>query len=600
MQHDKSNIISQLKLDGIEVTNQQTITNRFCSYFSNVGKKFASNIKKPNKSIDTYLEKIRRNEQSLFFTPTSELEVLRLIRNLPNKRSSGHDEIDNVLLKDLAPIISKELTHLFNESLSQGIFPSVFKTAEVVLLHKNGPKDQITNYRPISLLVTISKILEKIVYSRIYGFLMKSNQLYQSQYGFRSNHSCDHAVGELLSDIVKSLELNKPTICLYLDLSKAFDTLLHPVILKKLERYGVRGTCLEWMKSYLQDRKMLVKCRTAGGDIVKSDSMTINYGTPQGSCLGPLLFLLFCNDLQLHVIHLRVIQFADDTTLYISHKKLNYLEYCINDDLRRIEDWFRANKLTLNATKTVSMIFDSNAKGTNRNTNINKEATKSINDIKMTLSNIEIPKVKFTKFLGIWIDNRLDWKTHLSKITAKIKTKICMLQKGKMLLTTHAKKILYFAQVQSIITYGLVIWGNMLSSAQLNQLQKLQDKSVQLISPHSKLYEIYRQHKILQVHQLVTLENIKLWYKHTKKLLPKKLQENMSLDHLNSSLQKSHQYNTRHKTTANLPLAKSRHYKSSFLSKGLHSFLNCTDSVKYAPTLPVCTKIAKKFLLNNS
>ena len=178
-------------------------------------------------------------------------------------------------------------------------------------------------------------------------------------------------------------------MCLYLDLSKAFDTLLHTVILKKLDRYGIRGVCLQWMESYLRNRKMLVKCRTENGDIAKSSICNVNYGTPQGSCLGPLLFLVFCNDLQLHLLHLRAIQFADDTTLYISHININYLEYCINDDLSRVEDWFKANKLTLNATKTVSMIFNCPTKSINGNRN----ATKSINDLKLVLNNTTIPKV---------------------------------------------------------------------------------------------------------------------------------------------------------------------------------------------------------------
>ena len=592
-QHDKSNVISQLQIDGKECTNPQTISNKFCSYFSNVGKTFADRIPSPQHSIAEYLNKIRRNEQSLFLSPTTETEVQKLINKLPNKKSSGHDDIDNVLLKEISPVITAPLTQLFNESLSKGKFPDIFKTAEVVPLHKNGAKDQFTNYRPISLLLTISKILEKIVYTRIYKFLTNSNQLYQSQYGFRAKHSCDHAVGELLSDIVKNLELNKPTVCLYLDLSKAFDTLLHPVILNKLERYGIRGICLDWMRSYLSNRKMLVKCRTNNGDIVKSDMCEVNYGTPQGSCLGPLLFLLFCNDLQLHLLHLRTIQFADDTTLYISHTKLSYLEYCINDDLHRVEDWFRANKLTLNATKTVSMIFNCSTKRMNN-------ATKSIknNKIKLVLNNTEIPEVTSTKFLGIWIDNKLDWRTHITKLTSRLKTKLCMLQRGKSLLTTHAKKILYFAQIQSIITYGLVIWGNMITSTQMNNLQKLQDRSVQLISPHTPLPRIYEQHQILNLQQLVTLENIKLWYKHKHNQLPTKLQYNMSLDHKNASLAKNHHYNTRQKSTSNLPLAKNKHYKSSFLSQGLRTFQTTSNEVQNACTIKSCTKIAKLLLLN--
>ena len=155
-----------------------------------------------------------------------------------------------------------------------------------------------------------------------------------------------------------------------------------------------------------------------------------------------------------------------------------------------------------------------------------------------------------------------------------------MLHKGKTLLTTHAKKILYFAQFQSILTYGLVIWGNMISTTQLNQLQQLQDKAVKLISLHTDLQKIYDQHQILQIRNLVTLENMKLWYKHKHNLLPPKLQENMTLDHRNATLKKTHHYNTRQKSTANLPLAKSRYYKTSFLSNGLSCFQNCSDAVK--------------------
>ena len=151
----------------------------------------------------------------------------------------------------------------------------------------------------------------------------------------------------------------------------------------------------------------------------------------------------------------------------MSHRKVQYLEYCINDDLCRVEDWFRANKLTLKAMKTVSMIFNCNKK----NSNEPRNNMKSINTIRLVLNDIAIPIVESTKFLGLWIDSRLSWRTHLAKITAKLKTKLCMLQKGKNLQTTHAKKILYFAQFQSVITYGLVIWGNMVSNTQLNQLQ---------------------------------------------------------------------------------------------------------------------------------
>ena len=209
----------------------------------------------------------------------------------------------------------------------------------------------------------ISKLLEKLMYSRVYEFLISSNQLYESQHGFQKMHACKHAIGEFISKVVKNCELGKTTVGVFLDLSKAFDMLEHSVIFKKLERYGIRGSSLVWFKSYLSNRTLRSKCKVvANSTETKSVLYEVNYGTPQGSCLGPLIFLIFCNDLQLHLIHMQCIQFADNTTLYCSHKSRKYLDYCIIIDLERLHDWFRANKLTLNVNKSVILEFDNKDK----------------------------------------------------------------------------------------------------------------------------------------------------------------------------------------------------------------------------------------------
>ena len=236
--------------------------------------------------------------------------------------------------------------------MTAGVFPDIMKIAEVVPLYKGKARYEVENYRPISLLLTISKLLEKLIYSRVYDFLISSNQLYESQYGFRRNHACEHAIGEFISEVVKNSQLGNITVGIFLDLSNAFDTLEHFVIYKKLERYGIRGKALDWFKSYLSNRKLQTKCRTASSSTeTRSKLFDVNVGTPQGSCLGPLIFLIFCNDLRLHLIHLQCIQFADDTTLFTSHKSKCYLEYCVTTDLERLHDWFKANKLTLNLNK---------------------------------------------------------------------------------------------------------------------------------------------------------------------------------------------------------------------------------------------------------
>ena len=178
-------------------------------------------------------------------TPCSQKEISELIQKLPAKTSSGYDNISNVLLKDIGRYIVSPLTIIFNESLTMGIFPEVMKLADVVPLYKAKEKFLETNYRPISLLTTMSKILEKVVYNRVYKFLNDNNQLYENQYGFRNRHSCDTAV----CDVVSHLEANKTSIALFLDLSKAFDTLDHDLLLHKMERYGLRGVVLDWFRS---------------------------------------------------------------------------------------------------------------------------------------------------------------------------------------------------------------------------------------------------------------------------------------------------------------------------------------------------------------
>ena len=265
-------------------------------------------------------------------------ELKNIINDLPNKHSSGSDNVDNILLKELKDLIVPSLCLLFNRSLQESCFPDRMKLAEVIPLHKGKEKSLPTNYRPISLLLTLSKLLEKVVYKRTYNFLNSTHQIYNSQYGFRSNHSCEHAIQELIGKIVKGKENNHYTLALFLDLSKAFDTISHSVLFKKLEIYGVRGSCLSWFKSYLDNRKMRTKCVGNDGNIYFSSDHIVNVGTPQGSVLGPLIFLLFNNDLHLHLTYCSAILFADDTTIYHTHRNLRHLLRCISIDLENIKE----------------------------------------------------------------------------------------------------------------------------------------------------------------------------------------------------------------------------------------------------------------------
>ena len=369
-----------------------------------------------------------------------------------------------------------------------------------------------------------------------------------------------------MGHILKRKEHNESTACVFLDLSKAFDTIKHEVLLKKLELYGIRGTALSWFQSYLSDRRIRVKCNTvSSGKTEFSDAQPINTGTPQGSCLGPLIFLIFNNDLHRVVENCSTILFADDTTLYISNKNTTYLKWCLEHDLSLLFDWFRANKLTLNLSKTQFLLFKTHP----------KTATFSIE-----LQGITIKPSNDCKFLGIKLDDKLDWTPHINERILRIKRNINMLRTNVNGLNSSAKKLIYYGHIHSHLTYCLLIWGGSIKKSDLARLTKIQNKCVRLIEPKLNLDDIYKKHKILRIESLIQLEEIKFGFKLINKLLPKKLQNLVDHDSKGITLAKMHAYDTRNKKIPNLPCSNNNKYRNSFLNKGMVSFGNLPYQLK--------------------
>ena len=354
--NNKTQLIERIKLDNIEVTKSEMIANEFGKYYSNIGLLMKNKVKPSDNSIIDYINKIPSNKRTLYLFPTTPTEVGKLIMKLKNKPSSGHDQISNIMLKWLCPSVEYPLSLIFNKSLSGGVFPDQMKLSDVIPLFKGKEPYLCNNYRPISLLLTTSKILEKIIYSRVYEFMQTTSQITEDQFGFRMNHSCVDAITNLCGEIIKNRERGHHTLGVFVDLSKAFDTLSHKILLDKLERYGIRGVTLDWFRSYLSNRKLRSKISVSSGSTY-SDYYDVTVGTPQGSCLGPLLFLLYINDLNLNLEYAKAILFADDTTIFLGHRNLNYLNWCLSVDLQHISDWFLANKLTLNISKSHYLHF---------------------------------------------------------------------------------------------------------------------------------------------------------------------------------------------------------------------------------------------------
>ena len=562
---NKNCVINSLRVENVTVTNPQDIANELCNHYSTVGKKLSSKIPTPKTDLKTYVSKISMNSNSLFMSPTSRDEILLLINKLPSNRSSGHDNLDNILLKQLKFVIATPLEIVFNKSLQTGTFPYQMKNAEIIPLYKNKEKDLCINYRPISLLITMSKLLEKIVYKKTYEFLDTTGQLYSSQYGFRSKHSCENAISELVGQVVKGHDRKEHTAAIFLDLSKAFDTLDHSLLLKKLELYGMRGDALCWFTSYLSNRKMRVKY-CGEGENTYSNWKNVTHGTPQGSCLGPLLFLIFCNDLHRNLTYLSCIQFADDTTLYITHKNLRVLKACIEHDLSIITDWFGANSLTLNINKTSLLLFDYRKKANNV--------------LELNVSGNIIKSVKYTKFLGVILDNNLIWDNHFDHLRSKINQNYALLCRSKKLLNVHGMKMLYYALIYSHLSYCIVLWGSMLSSELTRKLCTLQNKCVKLVDLSKTTNQTYKQHRILKFADIIDLEQKKLGHKLVHGELPENLEKLMMTNSTGGLLKKQHHYETRNKKLPNLPKHSSKLYDNSFLHQSLKNYNNLDDTTK--------------------
>ena len=288
---------------------------------------------------------------SMFILNITEAELTETILDL-NNSSPGYDEVPAIVMNQNIHALIKPLAYLINCSIKKGIFPDELKIAKVIPIYKSGDKTSIENYRPISVLSVFSKILEKIMYNHLINFINKHNILYKYQFGFRKRHSTNHAIITLVDKISTALDRGNVVIGCFVDLKKAFDTVNHSILITKLYKYGIRGNSLQWFKSYLANRQQFVHIHTS-----KSNTETVTCGVPQGSILGPLLFILYINDLSNVSDVLFPILFADDTSVYIEAEKESSVISILNEELQKINTWLKSNKLTLNLDKSHYMVF---------------------------------------------------------------------------------------------------------------------------------------------------------------------------------------------------------------------------------------------------
>ena len=437
----KQQICQSLKIKNTLETDPKILVEEFNRYFSNIAETIKAKLPQPRKNYRSYLPRYP-SMRSVYFWPTDPQEVKDLTMSSKSKNSTGLDRISSKKLKHMPDKIFFHLSEIFNMSLSQGKFIDSFKIAKVVPIFKDGSRTDIGNYRPISLVSNIGKILEKIVNKRILKFLHKTNFFFKNQFGFRKNRSTEQATSLLSNMITKSLENNNYVLNIFCDMSKAFDCIEIPILLDKLNHYGVRGIPLAWIEDYLSGRSQKVQL----GNVLSETICFLNHGTAQGSILGPLLFLIYINDLPNCLDNSEAILFADDTTLVSEHSNHDTLIAIGSEELASLYDWLCANKLSLNLGKTKSIVFRTSRRHLRGPLNV------------LSLNGNKIDMVDNHIFLGVNFNKNLSWANQMLRTKSKLRANVGVISKIRYQITPPVVINLFQAMVLSHLRYCNITW----------------------------------------------------------------------------------------------------------------------------------------------
>ena len=567
----KSTMPASLDIGGKKLTKEGDIVEALNHHFVSVGPKLASKIEQ--NANDDPLQHINNEPTTMRLTPVDDNYVPKAIKQLKNGKAPGPDKIPIILIKDAVDLISKPLTLIFNSSLWKGIFPDVWKLARVTPIFKSGSKSVANNYRPISVISVFSRILERIVHDQVYEYLKVNKVLTMSQSAFQKLCSTIPSLIDSTDYWYENIDHKQLNLAIFLDLKKAFDTVDHKILLEKLRKYGIRELSGDWFESYLKNRRQY--CAANG---YESRPRTVTCGIPQGSCLGPLLFIIYLNDFEKCLKVSKAGMYADDTHVTVTSMNVEELVHKAQEELTQISEYMRLNKLSANPQKTEYMII-----GHPRRTN-----KVEIHET-LRLNGADIKRVKKTKSLGVIVDEGLNWEEQFKTIKGKVSGGLTSLKKLKNILPQSQLSNVYRALVESHMRYADVIWGS-LTHSKKESLQRLQDRAIFIIET-ARIKDKWS-NNLLSAEQLVMFDRAVMAYKIMNRLCPENL--------WNKFQRRSHysNYNTRFCRDLQIPRYNLEYAKKGFSYSALKVWNEIPISIRELPTLCRFKKQLKMHLMS--